>query len=312
MAKFCVKCGAPLGGAFCGKCGADMRNVATPAQPEPSQPPSPQPVPQMQPQAVASPAPVPAKKGMSGLAKFGIAAVAIIFVGGAAGAVGVYYVAHRVSQKIHQTADQFLGSSSDSHTASHGEGSGYGETESGSSESGAIGEPCRLLSKQDVSNAIGVEIVRSQSTTDSTMAGCSYFAKGTQEDMTAKHAAAMLATRGADQKTQQLVQGIAGGMFKALAQQKPSSEQDSSGEVLVFNFSVDQRNADEQMRLNAKTLARLGNTQGLPGIGDQAFVSADGMIMVRKGKSLIRIMYITCPCGTEQVKPLAKEIAEAL
>lgn len=56
----------------------------------------------------------------------------------------------------------------------------------------------------------------------------------------------------------------------------------------------------------------LGNEHGLPGIGDQAFVSADGMIMVRKGKTLVRIMYLACPCGVEQVKPLAKEIADAL
>jgi hypothetical protein len=33
---------------------------------------------------------------------------------------------------------------------------------------------------------------------------------------------------------------------------------------------------------------------------------------VRKGKNLVRIMYVTCPCGTEAVKPLAKKIAEAL
>jgi hypothetical protein len=36
------------------------------------------------------------------------------------------------------------------------------------------------------------------------------------------------------------------------------------------------------------------------------------MIMVRKGNKLVRIMYLTCPCGTEAVKPLAKEIANAL
>jgi hypothetical protein len=175
-----------------------------------------------------------------------------------------------------------------------------------------MGDVCRLLSKQDVSKAVGVEIVRTASTTDSTMAGCSYFAKGTQEDMTAKHTAAMMASRGADQKTQQLVQNIAGGMFKALAQQKPSSERDNSGEVPVFTFSVDQHAAEEQMRLNIKAFGVLGDQQDLPSIGDQAFVSGDGMIMVRKGKNLVRIMFLVCPCGVEAVKPLAQEIADAL
>ena len=77
-------------------------------------------------------------------------------------------------------------------------------------------------------------------------------------------------------------------------------------------FGLDQNDAEAQMRINAKGLAILGSQEGLPGIGDQAFVQADGMILIRKGKTLVRIMYITCPCGLEQVKPLAKEIADAL
>jgi hypothetical protein len=34
--------------------------------------------------------------------------------------------------------------------------------------------------------------------------------------------------------------------------------------------------------------------------------------MVRKGDTLIRIMYMTCPCNTEAVKPLARKLADAL
>jgi hypothetical protein len=246
---------------------------------------------------------------MSTLAKLGIVAVAIIFVGGAAGAVGVYYVAHRVSQKIHQAADGILGPNSGSGTTSDGKGPGLGESESGrSAESGTMGDVCRLLSKQDVSKAIGIEIVRTAPADN----GCSYIAKGTQREMTAKHAAAMAGDKGADKKTQQIAEQFASGIFKMTQADKPASEQDASGEVPVFVFSLDQNSAEEQMRLNAKALAILGNQEGLPGIGEQAFVSADGMIMIRKGKTLVRIMYLTCRCGLEQVKPLAKEIAEAL
>ena len=308
MPNFCVKCGAPLNtGPFCVKCGADIRNVGTP-----SQPPSPSLLAQTPP-AHPTPSttpPVPARQGMSAMAKLGIAAVAIIFVGAAAGAVGVYYVAHRVSQKIHQTANGILGSSSDSISSPGATGAGStdsGYTGSGTA-SGNMGDVCRFLSKEDVGSAIGVEIVRTHSEDN----GCSYIAKGTQADMTAKHITAMMAARGADKNTQQMIQTFAGGMGKMFESEKPESNQDASGEVPVFNFSVDPHAAEEQMRLNAKGLARLGDTQGLPGIGDQAFVSADGMIMARKGKSLIRIMYITCPCGTDAVMPLAKKIADAL
>jgi len=307
MANFCVKCGASLsGGPFCVKCGADARSVNPPVQPQslPSsaQPPSPNP-------ASETITPASAKQGINTLAKAAIAAVAIIFVGGAAGAVGVYYVAHRVSQKIHQAADGILGSDSGSGTTSDGKESGLRESESErSAESGTMGDVCRLLSKQDVSKAVGVEIVRTESKDN----GCSYMAKGTQQDLTAKHVKAMLADKGADKKTQEIAEKFAGGMFNALHAEKPASEQGTSGEVPIFVFSLDQHGAEEQMRLNAKVFGNLGNEQGLPGIGDQAFVSADGMILVRKGKTLVRIMYLVCPCGIEQVKPLAKEIADAL
>ena len=307
MATFCVKCGAPLSGPFCVKCGADMRNVAAPSNHNRHKRWSQMPPPQ------ASPTPAvagTAKQGLSALAKLGIAAVVIIFVGGAVGIAGVYYVAHRVSQKIHQAADGILGSSSDSSSNSSSKDSGLaGSSSAGSSGGSAIvGDVCRLLQKEDVSHAIGVEIVRTHSEDN----GCTYIAKGTQADMTAKHVSAMMAARGADKQAQQMIQNFAGGMGKVFESEKPQSEQDTSGEVPVFNFSVDQNAAEEQIQLNAKTLALLGDTQGLPGIGDQAFVSADGIIMVRKGKNLIRIMYITCPCGTEAVKPLAKKIADAM
>jgi hypothetical protein len=305
MGKFCVKCGAPLNaGPFCVKCGADMRSfVSSPSE-------SPQPVVQMPSTPAAQPvSPAPAKQGMSTLAKLGIAAVVIIFVGGAAGVVGVYYVAHRVSQKIHQAADGILSSTSDSHAVSDRGGSASGKSESErSADSGTMGDVCRFLSKQDVSKAVGVEIVRTESKDD----GCSYMAKGTQQEMTAKHAAAMLGDKGADKKTQQIAEQFASGIFKMTQADRPSSEQDASGEVPVFNFSLDQNVAEEQMALNAKTFAILGPQEELPGIGDQAFASADGMIMIRKGKTLVRIIYLACPCGLEQVKPLAKEIADAL
>jgi hypothetical protein len=164
------------------------------------------------------------------------------------------------------------------------------------------------LSKEDVGRAVGVEIARTQPGDNS----CSYIAKGDKADMLAKHTTAMMASRGADKQTQQTIQKFAGGMFKVFQSEQPASEQDTSGEVPVFSFSVDRNAAEEQMHLNAKVLGVIGDQEGLPGIGDQAFVSADGIIMMRKGKNFVRIMFIACPCNTDAVKPLAKEIADAL
>lgn len=305
MAKFCTKCGAALTGVFCVKCGADMRQSPTPASqsiPQNAGTIAPEAAP-APPSLAAVPPSTSTSKKMSTLAKLGIAAVVIIFVGGALAAGGIYYAVHRVSQKIHEETGDILGSSSGSADSSNnGESSG-----STNSSDNALGDVCRYLSKEDVSKAIGVEIIRTESTDN----GCSYIAKGTQADVMAKHATAMAASRGADKKTQQVFQQFAGGMFKAF-QSEDKDRAPETGEVPVFNFSIDQNSAEAQMRLNAKAMRRIGDFQDLPGIGDQAFVSADGMIMLRKGDKLVRIMYLTCPCGTEAVKPLAKELADAL
>jgi hypothetical protein len=47
------------------------------------------------------------------------------------------------------------------------------------------------------------------------------------------------------------------------------------------------------------------------GIDDEALVAANGMMLVRKGNALIRILYISCPCNSDQIKPLTKKLAAA-
>jgi len=305
MANFCTKCGTPVTGRFCVKCGTDISQSTTPAPLQPVQqnartaaPEAAQP-PVARPSLATVPPPVTNKK-MSMLAKLGIAAVVVVFAGGALAVGGLYYAVHRVSQKIHEEAGSILGPSpSTSSPDSLSSGTG----------SGKVGiDVCRLLSKEDVGRAVGIVIARAQPEDNS----CSYIANGDKADMLAKHATAMMAARGADKQTQQTIQKFAGGMFKEFQSEKPASEQDNSGEVPVLSFSVDQNAAEEQMRLNAKVLGVIGDQQSLPGIGDQAFVSADGMIMMRKGKNFVRILFIACPCNTDAVKPLAKEIADAL
>jgi hypothetical protein len=292
MTKFCTKCGSALTGIVCMKCGADARQDLPQSSAQLTQPQQP---PDLMP-SQQPPTAVVLKKSSPWI-KIIVGVMAVGLVGSALAIGGVYYAYHRVKQKVSEATSGMISPGSDS---------------SSSSDSGSKGESkidaCRLLSKEDVSHSIGVEIVRTEAGDSS----CSYIAKGDQADMSAKHATAMMASRGADKKTQQTIQAIAGGMFKMMQNEKPKSESSDMGEITVFSFSVDQHAAEAQMRLNAKTLATLGDTSGIPGVGDQAFVSADSMIMVRKGKSLIRIMYMTCPCGTEAVTPLAKKIADAL
>jgi hypothetical protein len=155
---------------------------------------------------------------------------------------------------------------------------------------------CRFLSKKDVSKAIGVEIIRTQSKDN----GCSYIAKGNQADVMAKHTAAIAATRGADKQTQQFAQQFAGGMFKEFQIERPTSEQDNSGEVPVFNFSVDEHAAEAQMRLNAKVMARIGDMQDLPGIGDQAGFASSNEVSCFAEVSQFQGVRIDCTRGVRK------------
>jgi hypothetical protein len=238
----------------------------------------------------------------SPLLKFGIAAIVIIFVGGALAMGGIFYVAHRVSQKIHEVTGGLIGSGTDSNASA--------ATRSDAGSDRGTGDACRMLSKEDVSRGIGVEIIRAEPTDN----GCSYIAHGDQADMTARHTTAMMASRGADKKTQQMIQTISGGMFKVFQSESKEAPTGNPGEVMVFGFGIDRNAAEMQMRLNAKMLGNLGpnGAEGIPDIGDQAFASGDSMLMVRKGNNLVRIMYMTCPCNTDAVKPLARKIADAL
>lgn len=176
------------------------------------------------------------------------------------------------------------------------------------------GDPCRYLSKEDVGQAIGVEIVATQ--VDG--GACSYLAKGNEGDMSAKHAAAMMGEKGVDAKSQKTVQDFASGIFKMMPQEKQEQGSDASGNVPVLSISVSESaSAIAEMKLNARVLGNLGGSHAAStkedlNIGDQAFVTAGSIMMIRKGGKIVRIMYTTCPCGTENIKPLAEKLVGAL
>jgi hypothetical protein len=120
----------------------------------------------------------------SPLTKILLGFVVVVIAVGALAAGGVYYVVYRVKQKVHEVAHDVpgLGSSSDNSSSSNGgimgsiskmvsgssSGDGGGSGSSGNN-GGISGDPCRLLSKDEVGRAIGVQIVATQ-TTDG---GCS-------------------------------------------------------------------------------------------------------------------------------------------
>jgi hypothetical protein len=291
MPSFCGKCGSVAGdgGRFCPKCGAPASEAATtgPWSPGPGTT-----VSVSRPVVTVTGPQLP--KRMSGGAKLAIAAVVIIFVTAGVAVAGMAYAAHRVNQKFHKIT---------------GAGDGGSSPAGSASTSHLSGNPCRFLGKEDVSAAIGVEIVRAEAVDG----GCNFYAKGDQAEMTSKHLTAMMAKNGADAQTQKMIQGISGGLLKSFQQEKTDSG-DRSGTVMVFNYGIDDNAAVEQMNLNRKAMRQVGGAAvtDLDGVGDEAFVTGDSSIIARKGNKLIRIMYMTCPCNLDAVKPLAQKLAAAL
>src|SRR5690348_3314695 len=227
--SFCRYCGAPVEEAarFCGKCGGSTQGSQQ-AQPAPQQQPaqgshqqSP-PAPAAEPRIPVEATPPTPKKGLSTGAKLGIAAIVIVLVCVGAAVAGIFYVAHRASQKFHEMKAEITGGIDT--------GSAASSTSAASSESGSTGDPCRYLGKQDVGAAIGIEIVKTQSDGDT----CSYLAKGSAGDMAAKHASAILGAKGADAKTQKTAEQFAQTIFNSMPQQKQDTTSDGSGNVPVL------------------------------------------------------------------------------
>lgn len=275
MGRFCGNCGTQVNEAvrFCANCGAQTGTSKQAA--DQSVPPSPS-------AAGAS------TKGLSTAGKFAIAFVVLFFVVGGVLLAGVFYAAHRVSQKFHEVKNEIIDAR----------------------EGGPISDPCRYLSKEDVGAAIGIRIVKTQADGGA----CSYLARGNAGDMAAKHASSMLGAKGADANTQKIVEQFGKTIFDSMPKERQDATSDGAGSVAVLAVSVsDSPSAIAEMKLNASVLKNLGGPTGEDlDIGDQAFVSGESVIMVRKGSKIVRILYMTCPCGTKQVIPLARKLADSL
>jgi hypothetical protein len=333
MAKFCGSCGSPLneGKRFCGKCGAPASSEGQPSS-SPSQPAY---TPVVQPQVPVTPAAVPiapatASTGSSALLKVAIAAVVIIFVGGVAALGAVYYVVHKVKEKVAAVRHEVEG---DNPSAAHGELASMIQKAASSTSSsddastGFKGDPCRFLSKDDVTKAVGIEIIR----TEGQDSGCGYIAKGDPADMVSKHMTAMVTSQGKSNgstptaEQTKMMQQITGAFFKQQeASDKTLSKEAATGEVLILSVSFTAGNADLEMKMTRMAFNHVAGTNGdrkttdqratgdLDGIGDEAYEMGGTSLIFRKGQTVVHMMFPECPCDANAVKPLAANIASQL
>jgi len=301
MAGFCRNCGSPLDDAqaFCAKCGTPVsgppvRSSSAPPSPVSSAPPAqrPQAAPQPRQQAPV-PAPqaaaAPAKSGSNTFVKVLLIFVVIIFVFGAAGIAGLWYIAHRVKQKVHEIG---LDEISDTSNANRGPAL-------------AGIDPCSLLSKADVAQAVKLDVVRAEPAEGSDP-GCQYSVMGDNVGLIAKHAALLQKDQTTDAQ-RQTMESFAKSIGQGANPQPTNSAH--PGESPVFIFSVGNSAAKAQMSMTRAMFGRMGPAfTDLPEIGDEAFDIGGAMILARKGDKVVRIMYMMCPCTREDAVPLARKI----
>jgi hypothetical protein len=272
--------------------------------------------------------PPPASRSNT-LLKVGIALVAVLAIGGILAFAAAMYAAHKLSEKAHAVTRQVLGG--DSPSAASGLASMLkSAAASDDDDTGFKGDPCRFLSKEDVSSAVGVTIIRAQAQD----AGCSYITHGDPADMTSKHMTSMLGSQVAakgekmDPKTQQMMQQITGAFFKQQeSSDKSLSAEAATGEVPVLNVSFSSGNAELEMKMNRMAFNHISqsgmvSTEGkttdqvatgdLAGIGDDAYEMGGTGLMVRKGKVVAHFMFPYCPCSADAIKPLAAKVASQL
>jgi hypothetical protein len=293
MAQFCTSCGSPLGDgqAFCTKCGAKL-GAPQPAATPPAQA---APVAASAPASAPSAAPAAAGGG-SAFVKILLIAVAVIFLFGAIGVGAVMYIGYRVRQKARE-----MGLTSAMEHARHA-----------SALRGVDG--CQWLSKEDVSAAIGIPVVRAEMQTGDEP-GCAYSVMGDVNEMTMKHATQLnkKMMSKSDQETMEKFGKVLSQGAGALSS-GGSNASAYPGEAIVLTFTVNEGAAQFQMKLNKGVLGGMGPmaTKDVPDLGDEAFEAAGSMLFVRKGDRALQLTYTQCPCGLDEVLPLAQKLARHL
>jgi hypothetical protein len=200
-------------------------------------------------------------------------------------------VAHRVKQKVHEIGLDDLS------TASNGN--------RGPALRGI--DPCSLLSKADVGQAAKMEVIRAEADPGSEP-GCVYNVQGDPSDLVAKHAS-LLHKEAATEAQRQQFESVAKSLFQGMNTEQSGSAPKHPGEAPVFTFSVTNSGAKALMNLSRMTFSRMGGGMvTIPDLGDDNLDIGGAMMLVRKDDKLIRVMYMMCPCATDEVVPLVKKL----
>jgi hypothetical protein len=283
MAGFCKNCGSPLadGQGFCTKCGL-AAGAAAPANPRP-----------------VGLSPLPANQSAAQTKSNNRTLIKVLLICGAVvlffvllGVAGVGYFVYRHKDEIHQ-----MGLDDPKSMQYHGPVLG-----------GA--DPCSLLSKEEVSEVVKMPVVRVERTLAPEV-GCEYSVMGDSDDLIASHISAI--TKAPATMTQRRDMETMARSFFHTGNRQPSLTPTAPrhpGEAPVFAFIVDNNAPKVAMGITRTAMTRLspGSLTNLTGVGEDGFDLGGALIMAREGDTVVRAMYVNCPCTTQDALPLVQKI----
>lgn len=265
MPEFCTNCGAPLAGAFCGRCGQQAQSQSAPQQTQPG--------PQAQPVATQPP-----KSSGGGKVLLIIGGIILVMVLAAFGATlfGIHWLKNKVSSLT---------------------GGALGQTEV------SQGNACRLLSRTELQQALGVTIERSAEIMEGNEPGCAYYTNPAAFAHLQKIALEQ-ARRDSEKASKDPAMNTKSdnplellkhtremeGIVKGLGLTQP----DKDGKV--FSFTID-RNFDSRNWAPLRaTMSVVPGFDEINGVGDRAMIGSFGhALYVLKGDSVFHLDTLYVP-----------------
>lgn len=298
---FCQSCGAQVAGAFCTKCGARASQASPPSAPPPAYTPPPQ-------YAQSLP---PAAKSVSGL-KILFVVLGILGLMGVLAIGGVWFALHKVKQAAANNGID-MGS--------------FSETRRGPARQF---DACELLTKEDLSQILGLNVERAEGDGRSTHSTCRYFSSGAQQRALEEAAAAKKKleeeTKAGPSKADQsavindfgnVVRGVAGAAGPAVGETNGLlltigvESENAKAAMAGFKLGVGLAGAAVVTQAGAEGKAMM--REDVKGVGDEAMSGPLlSLFMFRKGDVTVTLDARLLPGGLDAQIAIAKRISSKL
>ena len=274
---FCSNCGSVVkaGTAFCANCGSAVKGAGTPMAPS---------------------APAPASKKTSPILKFVVAGLAVLFLVTVLVVAGIVYAGYRVKQKAEQMAKS----------------SGIDLSSLASDRpSGRAYNACALLTKEEASAALGVEIARAEGSGSK----CEYYTRPVAEEQRGerfrKALEAMKQRPGAEEaeagsEMEQMRRSGVEDVAKAFA----SGANDGSIPYVTITVDENGKTTMAAMKLAMGAIGGSETVEKLEGIGDEAILGPmSSMLVFIKSGASVEIDLRQVSDGRDRGIAMAKRIA---